>query len=241
MSSPLARPAAIAEDSEHPVPWVFLVAMRGAASAMMPSPSNEIVDALAALPVAALDQHGAASHRQQPPALALRSRLSLVATGSSSSAAASGRFGVISEARGMSSLRKPATASGASRRSPEVATITGSSTTCFGDQRASAGDDGLDGRALRHHADLDGLDVEIGEYRIDLRGDEIGRHRDGCRCTPVRVLRGQRRDHGGAIDAERGKGLQVGLDAGAAGRIRAGNGERDGIVIGIASRDFAGV
>ncbi len=31
---PFARPAAMAEDSEQPVPWVFLVAMRGAASAM---------------------------------------------------------------------------------------------------------------------------------------------------------------------------------------------------------------
>ena len=45
--------------------------------------------------------------------------------------------------------------------------------------------------------------------------------------TPVRVLRGQRRDHGGAVDAERGKALQVGLDAGAAGGIGAGDGERD--------------
>jgi len=38
MSSPFARPAAMAEDSEHPVPWVFLVAMRGAASAMIALP-----------------------------------------------------------------------------------------------------------------------------------------------------------------------------------------------------------
>jgi hypothetical protein len=29
----------MADDNEHPVPWVFLVAMRGAASAMMPLPS----------------------------------------------------------------------------------------------------------------------------------------------------------------------------------------------------------
>ena len=34
--------------------------------------------------------------------------------------------------------------------------------------------DGIDGRELRHHADLDGLDVEIAEHRIDLRGHEIG-------------------------------------------------------------------
>ena len=39
----------MADDSEHPVPWVFLVAMRGAASAMAPPLLNEIVDALGAL------------------------------------------------------------------------------------------------------------------------------------------------------------------------------------------------
>ena len=37
----------------------------------------------------------------------------------------------------MSLVRNASTASAASRRSPEVATITGSSTTCFGDQRVS--------------------------------------------------------------------------------------------------------
>src|SRR5581483_435219 len=43
----------------------------------------------------------------------------------------------------------------------------------------------------------------------------------------ARVLRGERGDRRGAIDAERGKGLQVGLDAGAAAGIRSGDGERD--------------
>ena len=37
----------------------------------------------------------------------------------------------------MSFVRNASTASAASSRSPEVATITGSSTTCFGDQRIS--------------------------------------------------------------------------------------------------------
>ena len=39
-SSPFASPAAIADDSEQPVPWVFLVAMRGAASAIVPLAST---------------------------------------------------------------------------------------------------------------------------------------------------------------------------------------------------------
>ncbi len=37
MSAPLASSAAIAEDSEQPVPWVFLVAIRGAANASVPA------------------------------------------------------------------------------------------------------------------------------------------------------------------------------------------------------------
>src|SRR5450830_103268 len=39
------------------------------------------------------------------------------------------------------------------------------------------------------------------------------------------ILRGQRRDYRGAIDAKRGEGLEIRLNAGAAARIRAGNGD----------------
>ena len=89
-----------------------------------------------------------------------------------------------------------------------------------------AGSDGVDDGEVRHHADLDRADFEIGEHRIDLRGDEFGRHLMDAGNTGG-VLRGQRRDHRGAVDAERGKTLQVGLNAGAAGGIRAGDSERD--------------
>src|SRR5579872_2962531 len=41
------------------------------------------------------------------------------------------------------------------------------------------------------------------------------------------VLRGERRDDGSAIDAERRKGLEIRLNAGAAGGIRTCNGERN--------------
>ena len=76
----------------------------------------------------------------------------------------------------MSFVRSASTASAASSRSPEVATITGSSTTCFGDQRVSPAAMASMTGELRHHADLDGADLEIGEHRVDLRGHEIGRH-----------------------------------------------------------------
>src|SRR5262245_19514189 len=42
------------------------------------------------------------------------------------------------------------------------------------------------------------------------------------------VLGGQRGEHGRAVDAERRERLEVGLDAGAAARIRTGNGDGDG-------------
>ena len=76
------------------------------------------------------------------------------------------------------------------------------------------GDDGIDGRKLRHHPDLDGLDVEIAEHGVHLRSHEIRRHRMNPAHAAC-VLGGQGGDDRGAVDAERRKRLQVGLDAGA--------------------------
>ena len=87
--------------------------------------------------------------------------------------------------------------------------------------------DGGGGRGIAQHADLHRADVEIGKHRVDLRGDEVGRHLvDGGNAFGV--LRRQRGDHRSAIDAERGEGFEVGLDAGAAARVRARDGEGDG-------------
>src|SRR5436305_14425373 len=86
--------------------------------------------------------------------------------------------------------------------------------------------DGLDRRNLRHHADLDRADVEIAEHSVKLRGDEIARQVMNS-ADGFRVLRGQRRNDGGAVDAERGKGLEIGLNAGPTGGIRAGDSERE--------------
>ena len=54
------------------------------------------------------------------------------------------------------------------------------------------------------------------------------------------VLRGQSRDDGGAVDAERRERLQVGLDAGATRRIRAGDSERDRYRHRLARKNFSG-
>jgi len=75
--------------------------------------------------------------------------------------------------------------------------------------------DGIDGGKLCRHPDLDGIDLKIAENRVDLRGHEAGGHRMNA-ADAARVLSGQGRDDGRAVNAERGKRLQVGLDAGAA-------------------------
>ena len=59
-----------------------------------------------------------------------------------------------------------------------------------------------------------------------MRDHDIGRREWNARDAS-RVLRGERRDRAGAVDAERGEGLQIGLNARAAARIRAGDGQRD--------------
>ncbi len=76
----------------------------------------------------------------------------------------------------------------------------------------------------RHHADLNRIDPHVGEYRVDLFGDES--RVDGLKGShTLRVLRRQRGDNRHAIGTERGECLQVGLDAGAAAWIRAGDGK----------------
>ncbi len=92
--------------------------------------------------------------------------------------------------------------------------------------------DGVDGRKLRHHADLDSADGKVAENRIDLRGDEIAGHLMDAGDAAC-VLRGQGRYDGGAVDTERGKGLEVGLDAGAAGRIEPAMVSATGVVIAL--------
>ena len=72
-SRPLASPAAIADESVQPVPWLLRVAMRGAASRVHAARVDQKIDALRPLAVTALDQHGARAERQQT--LGLRAHL----------------------------------------------------------------------------------------------------------------------------------------------------------------------
>ena len=186
---------------------------------------DEIVGALGALPVAALDQHGAAAHREQ--ALALTGDGAFVRGD-----------GLVQQGGGFQQVRRDQRCLRNEFCAKRIDGFSGQQPIAGGCHHhgvehdvlwrppfESRGD-GSDDPEIRHHADLDRADLEIGEHRIDLRGDKFRGHLMNARDAGG-VLRGQRGDDGGAVDAERGKRLQVGLNAGAAGGIRAGDGERD--------------
>ncbi len=176
--------------------------------------------------MAALDQHRAGAEREQLFRLRAHLGFRRAPSGASSSAAASARLGV-THAHAPDQVAQRPSASSRSSRSPELATITGSSTTLRRAIAVERGGDNVDRRRVGEHADLHRADIEIGEHRVDLRGDKVRRHiMDGE--DALGVLRRQRGDDAGAIDAERGKGFQIRLDAGAAARIRAGDGQGDG-------------
>jgi hypothetical protein len=55
---------------------------------------------------------------------------------------------------------------------PLVATITGSSTTQRSSMAVERGGDGLHRRRGMQHADLDGVDADVLDHRIDLVGQD---------------------------------------------------------------------
>ena len=89
------------------------------------------------------------------------------------------------------------------------------------------------------HADLDGVDAEVLDDRAHLR-DHHRRATRPRRPRPRRVLRGDGRDRGGAVDARSRERLEVGLDAGSAAGVRAGDGQADRHAVGTARRGGAG-
>ena len=97
-------------------------------------------------------------------------------------------------------------ACGFSSRSPEVATITGSSTTFLACQRSSPAATASITAGCESMPIFTAPHVEIGEHRIDLRRDKVRRHIVDCGDT-LGVLRGQRRDDARTIDTERGESL----------------------------------
>ena len=111
-------------------------------------------------------------------------------------------------------------------RLPEVAANTGSTTSGRRRRSAEHGGHGLDDAAVEQHAGLDGLDRIALQHGAQLRLDHRGSDGlDGAHA--LQVLGGDGGDDAGAVDAAGGKRLDIGLDAGAASRIGAGDGQGD--------------
>ena len=77
------------------------------------------------------------------------------------------------------------------------------------------------------HADLDGVGTNVAQHGVDLARQKLGRQRvDAAHAQGV--LRGDGGDGGGAKAAQRGNGFQVGLNARAATRVGARDGQHAG-------------
>ena len=158
----------------------------------------------------------AAPPRAHPPLTTMRRPLN---------ASASGMFGVTTRARGSSSVHhrlhailveQPLAALGDHHRIDDD-----ERQIQLRDRRGHRFDDRRGGQ----HAGLRRVDRNVAGDRLDLRRDEVGAQRSH-RLDAQRVLHGDGGDRAGAVDAERGKRLQVGLDAGAAAGVAARNCQR---------------
>lgn len=81
---------------------------------------------------------------------------------------------------------------------------------------------GFDGGGVAERAGLDDVWGEVFENGFDLLEDEIWREDFHARDA-ARVLDGEKRDGGGAVNVEAMEGFEVGLYAGAPGGVGAGN------------------
>jgi hypothetical protein len=83
----------------------------------------------------------------------------------------------------------------------------------------------VDDLGIGQHAQLHRADAEVVEAGVDLGAQEIHRrHVHGA--DAARVLGGERGERAQAMHAVGGEGFQVGLDAGAAAGVGAGDGQR---------------
>ncbi len=79
-----------------------------------------------------------------------------------------------------------------------------------------------DNPSVGQHPRLDRVHADVGDYRVYLEPHEVGgKFVDTLDAESVLGRDGRQRAH--AVDAQRGEGLQVGLNPGPASRIRTGN------------------
>jgi hypothetical protein len=82
--------------------------------------------------------------------------------------------------------------------------------------------DRIDHLLVGEHAQLDRADAKIIEAGIDLRAQESDGRHVHCRHA-ARVLGGECGNRGKAVQPMRSEGLEIGLNAGAAGGIGSGD------------------
>ena len=102
----------------------------------------------------------------------------------------------------------------------------------------------LDDVRRMQHADLDGVDANVIQHRLQLRLQKRRWHAvDGLH--PLGVLRGERGDGGHAVAAQSAEGFQIGLDACAAAAVRTGNRQHAKVLAGefmcVHGPDYVGV
>ena len=180
-SRPLASPAAIADDSVQPVPWVFLVTMR-------------LADRRTTSPCP-ISRSTLSSPLPWPPLIrtlrAPSDKISRACTSISCFVARQARAGRARRppADWASPPARAGSAGGAGRRRvgrQQPVAGTGDHHRIEHDVlsrwwRARPRRHRLDGGGSRQHADLHRADIEIGEHRVDLRRDEIRPARRGSR------------------------------------------------------------
>ena len=110
-------------------------------------------------------------------------------------------------------------------------TRTGSTTSWGSSPPAARSATAVDDVGRGQHAGLDAAHVEVVEHRLDLLAHERGL--EGHDAAHLgRVLRRHGGQGTGAVHAQGGEGLEVGLGAGAPARVGAGDGERRAVVSG---------
>ena len=170
----------------------------------------------------ALDQHGAGAERAQRLAVPLHLRFVGCACGG-----ADERGGFVEVGRDESGQRQQVVAQsgdGVGRKQcvPVLGQHHGVEHDPGRTMPAQRVGHGANDAGIGEHADLHGVDADVVEDGVELRRDEFGVGRMD-RAHAMRVLRGQRRDDARAVDAKRRKRLQIGLDAGSAAGVGAGD------------------
>ena len=217
-SLPSASWTASTDECVQPEPWAAPSAWRDTADLLELLTVEE--DVREALPVPAGDDDHLRTESVQSARQLVR--VGMRGHEPSASTRASGRFGVMTVARGSSRVRSASRASFCSRMAPLSATITGSITIGTSPDQVECLVDGIDRREAAEHPDLDGVDADVvgdGAHLRDDRGRRYRLHVDHA----DRVLRSDRRDRGHAVGAAASESLQVGLNPGAAAGVRTGD------------------